>query len=54
MTERNDAPPSTNLPAVVTQDEASKQVTRAILDFVSQIRRPKRGDWPIARPSAPR
>ena len=38
MSERNDTQPSgTNLPAVVTQDEASNRVTRAILDFVSQI-----------------
>lgn len=38
MTERNDTQPSnTNLPAVVTQDDASNRVTRAILDFISQI-----------------
>ncbi|GLQ86596.1 hypothetical protein [Dyella flagellata] len=38
MTERNDTQPSSsNLPAVVTHDEASSRVTRAILDFVSQI-----------------
>ncbi|GGA48435.1 EcsC family protein [Dyella nitratireducens] len=38
MTERNDTQPSnTNLPAVITQDDASNRVTRAILDFISQI-----------------
>lgn len=38
MTERNDTQPSSgNLPAVVNQDEASNRVTRAILDFISQI-----------------
>jgi len=38
MTEPNDLQTSTpNLPAVIAQDEAGSRVTRAILDFVSQI-----------------
>ncbi|WP_233839974.1 EcsC family protein [Dyella sp. 2HG41-7] len=37
MTEPNPIRPSANLPAVVTQDDASNRVTRAILDFISQI-----------------
>ena len=38
MTEPNDLQASTpNLPAVIAQDEAGSRVTRAILDFVSQI-----------------
>jgi hypothetical protein len=38
MTERNDMPSSsTNLPTVLAQDDASNRVTRAILDFISQI-----------------
>lgn len=37
MTEPNDTQATPNLPAVVTQDEASNRVTRAILDFISQI-----------------
>ncbi|RUL70396.1 hypothetical protein [Dyella choica] len=38
MTERNDTQPSANnLPAVIAHDEASSRVTRAILDFISQI-----------------
>ena len=38
MTEPNDLQAATpNLPAVITQDEAGNRVTRAILDFVSQI-----------------
>lgn len=37
MTEPSDIQPRSNLPAVVTQDEASNRVTRAILDFISQI-----------------
>ena len=38
MTEPNDLPPPTsNLPAVIAPDEAGSRVTRAILDFVSQI-----------------
>ena len=37
MSERNDTQGTTQLPAVITQDEASGRVTRAILDFISQI-----------------
>lgn len=37
MTEPNETQATPNLPAVVTQDEASSRVTRAILDFISQI-----------------
>ncbi len=38
MTEPNDLQAATpNLPAVLTHDEAGNRVTRAILDFVSQI-----------------
>jgi hypothetical protein len=38
MTEPNQtAPNGANLPAVVGQDDASNRVTRAILDFISQI-----------------
>jgi len=37
MSERNDTQGTTQLPAVITQDEASGRVTRAILDFIGQI-----------------
>lgn len=37
MSERNDTQGTTQLPAVITKDEASGRVTRAILDFISQI-----------------
>jgi len=38
MTEPNDLQANTpHLPAVITQDEAGSRVTRAILDFISQI-----------------
>lgn len=37
MAEPNSMQSGTNLPAVITQDEASSRVTRAILDFISQI-----------------
>ena len=37
MTEPNPIQSNTNLPAVIGQDDASNRVTRAILDFVSQI-----------------
>lgn len=37
MTEPNQTRTGTNLPAVITQDDASNRVTRAILDFISQI-----------------
>lgn len=37
MSERNDTQGTTQLPALITKDEASGRVTRAILDFISQI-----------------
>ncbi|MFC3651693.1 hypothetical protein ACFONN_09080 [Dyella humi] len=37
MTEPNDTQATPGLPAVITQDEASSRVTRAILDFISQV-----------------
>ncbi len=37
MTEPNQPQSGTNLPAVITQDDASNRVTRAILDFITQI-----------------
>ena len=37
MTEPSGTQTTPNLPAVITQDEASSRVTRAILDFISQI-----------------
>lgn len=37
MTEPNDTQATPNLPAVVSQDDASSRVTRAILDFISQV-----------------
>lgn len=37
MTEPTSMSSSTNLPTVIGQDDASNRVTRAILDFVSQI-----------------
>jgi hypothetical protein len=37
MTEPNDTQTTPNLPAVVSPDEASSRVTRAILDFISQV-----------------
>ncbi|GLQ47487.1 hypothetical protein GCM10007862_25380 [Dyella lipolytica] len=37
MTEPNQIKAGGNLPAVIIQDDASNRVTRAILDFVSQI-----------------
>lgn len=37
MVESNDTQATPKLPALVTQDEASSRVTRAILDFISQI-----------------
>ena len=37
MIEPNQPQSGTNLPAVITQDDASNRVTRAILDFITQI-----------------
>lgn len=37
MADPDEMQPRANLPAVINQDEASNRVTRAILDFVSQI-----------------